>query len=107
MKNTKQHIVLSSLLLLINTHTSIAETVQHNLRVDGITCPFCVASSAKALKKIDGVEAIDADLEKGIIKVCAEKATDMNDEKLNQLFLDKGFKYRDKETIKTCELNEE
>ena len=104
MKKRTPLITLALLLLATNNYSSANETVQHNLQVDGITCPFCVASSSKALQKIEGVQSVDADLEAGIIKVCADKSADMNDEKLAELFLDKGFKYRQKETLESCDL---
>ncbi len=30
---------------------ALADDVQYEIRVDGITCPFCVATSERALKK--------------------------------------------------------
>ena len=39
--------------------------VQYDIRVDGITCPFCVATSERALKKIEGVHAVGSNLETG------------------------------------------
>jgi len=93
----------STALLLISLPVS-AEAVQHNLKVDGITCPFCVATSAKALKKIEGVNKVDADIKNGIIKVCADQSSDLNDDKLSQLFIDKGFTYRGKESLNECNI---
>jgi len=96
-------ILYSSYLLLANNQLVLANDIQYNLRVDGITCPFCIATSAKALRKIDGVTHVDADLKNNIIKVCAGKNTNLNDEALTQLFLDKGFSYRGKETQTKCD----
>lgn len=90
-------------LLFANSQLVFAKNKQYNLRVDGITCPFCVATSAKSLRKIDGVKHVDADLKNNIIKVCAEPNTDLNDELLTQLFLDKGFSYRGKEIQTGCD----
>ena len=96
-------VLSSSYLLLTNSQLVLAKDIQYNLRVDGIICPFCVATSAKALGKIDGVKQVDADLKNSIIKVCADQNTDLNDEKLTQLFLDKGFSYRGKEMQTECD----
>lgn len=73
---------------------ALADDIQYNIRVDGITCPFCVATSERALKKIEGVHAVGSNLETGTIYVCAESGVEINDAKLKQLFLDKGFTYR-------------
>lgn len=71
-----------------------AGDVQYNLRVDGMTCPFCVATSEKALRKMDGVKAVSTNLEAGVISVCADESVEFTDEQLRELFLDKGFTYR-------------
>ena len=74
--------------------TTLADDVQYDIRVDGITCPFCVATSERALKKIDGVHSVGSNLETGTIFVCADSQVAFTDAQLKQLFLDKGFTYR-------------
>lgn len=81
-----------------------AGDVQYDLRIDGITCPFCVATSEKALKKIDGVKAVSADIPQGIISVCADESVKFTDEQLRELFLDKGFTYRSMSKREGCSL---
>ncbi len=73
---------------------AVADDVQYDIRVDGITCPFCVATSERALKKIEGVHAVGSNLETGTIFVCADSRVALTDVQLKQLFLDKGFTYR-------------
>lgn len=68
--------------------------VQYDLRVDGMTCPFCVATSEKALRKIDGVKAVSTNLDEGVISVCADESVELTDEQLREMFLDKGFSYK-------------
>ena len=76
------------------TSTALADDVQYDIRVDGITCPFCVATSERALKKITGVHAVGSNLETGTLFVCADSRVTFTDPQLKQLFLDKGFTYR-------------
>lgn len=71
-----------------------AAEVQYDLRVDGMTCPFCVATSEKTLRKIEGVRLVSTDLDAGIISVCADDIVVFTDDQLKALFLDKGFTYR-------------
>ncbi len=73
---------------------ALADDIQYDIRVDGITCPFCVATSERALRKIDGVQAVGSNLETGTIFVCTDSKVAFTDAQLNQLFLDKGFTYR-------------
>ena len=83
---------------------ALADEVQYDIRVDGITCPFCVATSERALKKIEGVHAVGSDLETGTIFVCAESRVAFSDAQLKQLFLDKGFTYRSFEKTSRCSI---
>ena len=71
-----------------------ASDVQYDLRVDGMTCPFCVATSEKALRKIDGVKAVSTNLDEGVISVCTEERVVFTDDQLRKMFLDKGFTYK-------------
>ncbi len=82
--------------------TAVADDVQYDIRVDGITCPFCVATSERALLKIAGVHAVGSNLETGTIFVCADSQVTFTDAQLKQLFLDKGFTYRSFEKTSGC-----
>jgi copper chaperone len=45
------------------------------LKVDGMTCGSCVASVAKALKRVPGVQDVEVDLRGGRARVHAEHAS--------------------------------
>jgi len=49
----------------------IAADTTTAIRVDGMTCPFCVATSEKSLQKITGVKSVVTNLDEGLIEVCA------------------------------------
>ncbi len=86
--------LLISIGLMFVSGAAMAADVQYDLQVDGITCPFCVATSEKALKKIEGVKTVSANLETGVISVCADESVVFTDEQLKKLFLNKGFTYK-------------
>lgn len=88
------------------TGTALAEDIQYDIRVDGITCPFCVATSERELKKIEGVHAVGANLDTGVIFVCTDSQVTFTDAQLQQLFLDKGFTYRSFEKTKGCSITD-
>ena len=98
--------ILSLVLLMVTGASALAEDVQYDIRVDGITCPFCVATSERALKKIDGVHAVGSNLETGTIFVCADSRVEFTDAQLQRLFLDKGFTYRSFEQALGCSLGD-
>lgn len=72
---------------------ALAGEVQYDIALEGITCPFCVATSERALKKIEGVKTVSANLETGIIKVCAADTVEFTEEELTKLFRKKGFTF--------------
>jgi len=80
--------------------------VQYDLRVNGMTCPFCAATSEKALKKVEGVTKVSTNLDTATISVCTDGTTDMTDEKLAKLFKKKGFTYVSKTKHETCSVSD-
>jgi len=97
---------MKAILLVISmlvSGVSFATEVQYDMKVDGITCPFCVATSAKELNKIEGVKRVSSDLVAGLIKVCADEKVTFNDEQLKKLFLDKGFTFRSMSKKQSCD----
>lgn len=81
--------------------------LQYDIRVDGMTCPFCVATSQKALKKIAGVRAVAANLQRGEMYVCVDDGTVFTDAQLKKLFLSKGFTFRSFTTAQGCSIDDE
>ncbi len=81
--------------------------VQYDLRVDGMTCPFCVATSEKALKKIPGVHFVHTHLKRGLIHVCASDDALPDDAALARLFEERGFTYRSRRRVGPCPIDGE
>lgn len=83
--------------------SALAGDIQYDLKLEGITCPFCVATSERALRKIDGVRQVSGDLETGIIRVCADESVKFTDAQLTKVFLKKGFTYKGMEIHANCD----
>ena len=95
---------LTTALAVLTAAPAVAKDVQYELRIDGISCPFCVATSEKALKKIDGVKAVKSSLKDGIITVCADdEKVAFTDAQLTEIFKKKGFTYRGMEITGGCD----
>ena len=88
----KQFLVVS--LLFIWSLAALAAGTQYVMRVDGLACPYCAYGIEKKLKKIDGVEKIDVDLEKGLVVVEVSEGVEITEPQMKQLFKDAGFTYR-------------
>ena len=99
----RKAILITAGLALLSVSSS-AKDVQYELRVDGMTCPFCAATSEKALKKIEGVSHVSTDLKKATIRVCATEEAEITDDKLSKLLKKKGFTYVSKTKQEACTL---
>jgi len=95
-----QHLLIFTSLFSVTISADSA--VQYDIRVDGITCPFCVATSEQALKKIDGISHINSNLDSGTISVCGRDSLVLEEETLRALFLKKGLTYRSMSKTSAC-----
>ena len=82
------------LLTLVWNIAAFAAGTQYQMRVDGLACPYCAYGIEKKLKKIDGVEKIDVDLNKGLVTVNVAEGVQLSEARMSQLFKDAGFTYR-------------
>ncbi len=78
--------------------TAYAASTQYTMRVDGLACPYCAYGIEKKLKKIEGVENIEVDLDAGIVKVSVSEGTVLTEEQMTKLFKDAGFTMRSMES---------
>ena len=100
----KNSIILIALIFFL-MDARADELIQYDLQIDGITCPFCVATSEQALKKIDGIEVISSNLETGVISVCGTNALTFDEQQLTKLFRNKGFTYRGLTQTDSCSID--
>jgi len=85
--------VLMTVFMLFSPVALAGET-HFLLGVDGMACPFCAYGIEKQLKKIDGVEGVNADLAQGNIWVQATGADVLSEEDARLLLEDAGFTLR-------------
>lgn len=83
-------------LLVALSITVDAHDTEYQMRVDGLSCPFCAYGIEKKLKAISGVKTVDVDLERGLVLV---NGSDINlsDDQMKVLFQDAGFTFRSME----------
>jgi len=87
-------LTVTAMALLVLLTSPVWADQRYSLRVDGLTCPFCAATSEKALRGISGVRSVTTNLKAGVISVCARPGVRFTDAQLSALFLSKGFTYR-------------
>lgn len=88
----KRYLILP--LLALWSVAALAAGTQYVMRVDGLACPYCAYGIEKKLKKIDGVEKIDVDLDKGLVIVDVAEGVKLTERQMTRLFKDAGFTYR-------------
>ena len=69
---------------------AMAQT-QYVIGVDGMSCPFCAFGLEKKLKKVENVESVTIDLNKGEAVVIAKTGTTIKEESLRKTVHDAGF----------------
>jgi len=81
---------MASVVLLWSGLTLAAGT-QYELRVDGLSCPFCAYGIEKKLKKTAGVKSVDVDLERGVVTVKTGEGATLSEPQLKRLVKEAGF----------------
>ncbi len=89
----KKLIAIMILTLAWNT-AALAGGTEYTMRVDGLACPYCAYGIEKKLQKIDGVQKIDFDLNKGLVTVNVAEGVKLTEAQMTKLFKDAGFTYR-------------
>ena len=89
----KKWILAMSMALLWNPVAFAAGTL-YELRVDGLACPYCAYGIEKKLKKTKGVEQIDIDLNKGVVRVNVVEGIKLTEPQMAKLINDAGFTLR-------------
>lgn len=91
---------------LISLQSSFAEINSVEMKVDGLTCPFCVFGVEKKLKALDEIEGVNTNLKSGFVEVFLKdgKAIDIN--RLNNAVKESGFTPGDIKVTATGEFTE-
>lgn len=66
-----------------------ARTIQ--MKVLGLSCPFCAYGVEQKVKKLDGVEGLNVELESGIATITLAEGADISNETLRQTVDEAGF----------------
>lgn len=73
---------------------ALAAGTLYELRVDGLSCPFCAYGIEKKLMQTEGVESVEIDLERGVVEVGVREGAKLTESRMKQLVSDAGFTLR-------------
>mgnify|MGYP001471792734 CR=1 FL=1 len=92
MKIIKYTVVPILLCLTLNSYAQEKDMSSDiEVIVKGLVCDFCAQSIAKLFGKEKSVEAIDVNLDKGMIKIDLKEGYKMDDTKITKLITDSGY----------------
>lgn len=66
----------------------------YELRVDGLSCPFCAYGIEKKLMQTEGVESVEIDLQRGVVVVNVGEGVTLTEPQMKRLVSDAGFTLR-------------
>ena len=89
------------ILLSIGFSTSLAQSNEVKIRVDGLSCPFCAYGLEKKLNDLDGVEIINIDFEEGLVLMKVTDPGKISEEAIRAKIVEAGF--TPKEIVFTAE----
>jgi len=83
--------VILSFSLFFITVAGQAQMRTLTVSVYGLQCPFCAYGLEKSLKKVEGVEAIKINLEKGLVTLSIKKGQSINISRVRLAIKNSGF----------------
>ncbi len=86
--------ILAMAMALLWNVAAFAAGTEYQLRVDGLACPYCAYGIEKKLKKTEGVEKIDIDINNGVVRVNVAEGVTLTEAQMAKLINDAGFTLR-------------
>ncbi len=91
----KKSIVLLIAVFFIGITEISAQAQQVQVKVDGLSCPFCAYGLEKKLTKIDGVEKLEIDIKNGLAVFTVAQGKTVSEEALKKSVKEAGFTPRE------------
>ncbi len=91
----KHAINIFIILFLIGISTSLAQSKEVKVRVDGLSCPFCAYGLEKKLNDLDGVDSIFIDFEEGLVVMQVTDSENISEEEIRAKIEEAGFTPRE------------
>ena len=86
--------LLMIVLTALTLRESVAEVEQVELKVDGLTCPFCYYKLEKPLKKISALKSLKSNYKKGLVRASVKAEEPLDLASIQQAVADTGFTLR-------------
>ncbi len=87
----RQAMKIIIILFVLGISTSLAQSNEVKVRVDGLSCPFCAYGLEKKLNDLDGVESINIDFEEGLVVLQVTDSENISEEEIRTNIEKAGF----------------
>lgn len=88
-----KHVLLISVLGLFACLPALAAS-NYVIKIEGMTCKYCAYNIKKRLKKLDGVEKVEVDQDKGLATLQVKNGVSLTDKQLKAKIAEAGYNYR-------------
>lgn len=86
--------------------STYAHAEELQFEVHGMACSFCAYGLEKKVKKMDGVESIQVNVQTGIATIKMKEGQTLDREKLREVVKDSGLKMEGEKLIRTEDVKE-
>ncbi len=83
------------IIFLLGISSTLAQSSEVKVRVDGLSCPFCAYGLEKKLNELDGVESINIDFEEGLVLMQVTDLENISEEEIRIKIEEAGFTPRE------------
>jgi len=83
------------IIFLLGISSTLAQSSEVKVRVDGLSCPFCAYGLEKKLNDLDGVESINIDFEEGLVVLQVIDSENISEEEIRTKIEEAGFTPRE------------
>ena len=83
------------IIFLLGISSTLAQSSEVKVRVDGLSCPFCAYGLEKKLNDLEGVESINIDFEEGLVVMQVTDPGNISEEEIRGKIEEAGFTPRE------------
>lgn len=87
----RTRVLLLALVTALMATAAMASGPEYRIEVKGLSCPFCAYGIEKQLNKVEGVEALETNIEAGTVTVTMEEGQQLTESQAAEAVDKAGF----------------
>ena len=85
------HILLLALVTTLMANAALASGPEYRIAVKGLSCPFCAYGIEKQLNRVEGVEALETNIEAGTVTITMTEGQKLTESRAEEAVDKAGF----------------